>query len=439
MKADLAVLKDRSVLTFFSARSVSLLGNAIAPVAIAFAVLDLPGGTATTLGLVLTARLATQVLFLLFGGVIADRVPRNRVMVGADLAAGLAQGTVAVLFITGTATPAVVAALATVNGAATAMFQPASRGLLPRLVSGPRLQSANALLRLSMNTGSILGASLAGVLVAVVGPGPTLAVDAASFLVSAALLATIRLDRGAAVPSGATVLSQLRDGWREFRSNQWICAMVVQLAFANICIAGGFVVLGPVVAKAHLGGAPAWGLILTAQAIGFVTGSVLAIRLRPRYPVRAAAVLTAGFAPPFFLLAGPAPVVAIAVSMFVTGICIDVYQVLLETAIQKNVPEESLSRVMSYESMGSFLFIPLGLAVAGPIAQAAGMGRTLTGAGVLIVVSAAAVLLLPAVRRVRDETGRGDPEEEPVDRPGDRAPVAVPAAADEPIAGGTQP
>jgi hypothetical protein len=418
MIADLAVLRDRPVLLLFSARSVSLLGNAIAPVALAFTVLEMPGGSATSLGVVLTARLAAQVLFVLVGGVVADRWPRTRVMVGADLTAGLAQAVVAVLVITANADLAALVVLSVVSGAAAAVFEPASRSVMPQLVRGEGLQSANALLQLSMRAGSIVGAAVAGVLVATIGTGPTLAVDAATFALSALLLAGIRLPAAAARSSGTSVLAQLRAGWREFASRQWVWVMVAQLSFVNVLLAGTFYVLGPVVAQQSLGGAAAWGAVLTAQAVGFVTGSVLAVRLRPRYPTRLAALLTAGFPLPLFLLAAQAPLVAIALFAFAAGVCIDVYEVVLDTALQRNVPDEALARVMSYEAVGSFAFVPLGLAVAGPISAVAGVGPTLVGAGVLIAAAGPLVLLLPAVRAVRAEpAGHAEPADPAMPRP----------------------
>jgi predicted MFS family arabinose efflux permease len=402
LSSNLWVLRDRSVLCLLSARSVSLLGNAIAPVALAFTVLELPDGSATGLGLVLTARLASQVVFVLLGGVVADRWPKYRVMVGADVVAGLAQGAAAALVITEHASTLSLALLACVNGAAAALFEPASRSVMPQLVSGDVLQSANGLLQLAMRGGNIIGAAVAGILVALVGAGPTLAIDAASFLVSAALLLGIRLKSTPSAETSASLVRELRDGWKEFTARQWVWLMVAQLCFVNVLLAGGFYVLGPVVAKDHLGGAPAWSLILTAQAIGYVVGSTTAVRLRTRRPIRLAALLTMGFPLPLFLLAAEAPVAAVAVLAFAAGVCIDVYEVLLDTALQKNVPEEKLARVMSYEAVGSFAFVPLGLALAGPASAALGVGPALVWAGVLIVLAGPLVLLLPSVRAVDD-------------------------------------
>jgi MFS-type transporter involved in bile tolerance (Atg22 family) len=410
MLSDFTVLRDPSVLALLSARSISLLGNAIMPIALAFAILGMPGGSATVLGLVLATRMLTQLAFVLLGGVIADRLPKQRVMVGADLAAGIVQGLVATLIVLGEATPAILAVLAALSGAAAALFEPASRSVMPRLVDGDALQSANALLKLSMRGGSILGAALAGVMIAVVGPGYTLAVDAGTFLVSAVLLAGVRAPAAVRTGPSRTLLAQLREGWQEFTARQWVWVMVAQLAFVNVLLAGGFYVLGPVVARDSLGGAPGWSAVLTTQTIGFVLGTVVAMRFRPAYPVRVAAVLTMIFPLSLFFLAGHAPLVAVAAATFAAAICIDVYEVMLDTAMQQHIPPEALSRVMSYESLGSFAFVPLGAAIAGPISGALGVGPTLTWAGVLIVASGPLVLLLPSVRAVRPRVEVTDSE-----------------------------
>jgi len=397
-----AVLRDRSVLALLSARSFSLIGNAMAPVALAFAVLRMPGGSATALGLVLTARMAAQVLFVLFGGVLADRLPRNKVMLSADIAAGVTQTAVGVLVITHAANVGILALLAVANGAAAALFEPASRSLMPKLVTGDALQSANALLQLSIRGGTILGAALAGVLVALVGPGPTIVADAGTFFVSATLLAGIRAVRAnTETGGGPRLVAQLHAGWREFTARRWVLAMVAQLAFVNVCLAGSFYVLGPTVANAHLGGAPAWAAILTVQAIGFVAGSTVAIKLRPGRPVLVAALMMSGFALPLFFLASYGPLAAIIGAAFAAAICIDIYEVLFDTTLQRHVPEEALSRVVSYESMASFAFVPFGLAIAGPISAAIGVRQTLLGAAVLIVLAGPVILMVPSVRAIR--------------------------------------
>ncbi len=395
----LSALGNRSFRFLFAARTVSVLGNAMAPIALAFAVLALHGATAATLGLVLFGRAVAEVVFLMVAGVVADRLPRYKVMVAADLVAGGVQVAVAVLFLTGSAHVGTVVALEAVNGAATAFFFPASTGLVPQVVPVGLLQSANAVLRLSINSSTIVGAAIAGALVATVGPGWALLVDALSFFVSAALLSGIRTDHTArAEPS--SMLADLRHGWREFASRQWVWVIVVQFSIINACFAGCLGVLGPIVAKKHLGGAPAWSAIIASVSVGLLVGSVLALRIRPTHPMRIATLSTFAFATLPLLMAGPAPLWVMTVAGFAVGICSDIFGVLWDTGLQTLVPQESLSRVSSYDALGSFALGPIGLATVGPVADAIGIRETLIGAGVLTVLCCSAALLSPQVRDV---------------------------------------
>jgi len=275
--------------------------------------------------------------------------------------------------------------------------------VVPQLIPADQLQPGNALLRLSRNSASIAGAALAGVLLAVAAPGWALACDAVSFLISAALLTRV----GAHVtPAGAgrgdmggspALLTDLREGWREFRARAWVWLPVAQFTMVNGCFAVIWV-LGPVVARQDLGGAPAWAAVLTANAVGLAGGSLLALRLRPARPLRVACAATFGFLPPFFLLAASAPVWLIAASMLVNGVCVDVFEVLWDTSLQRHVPPGLLSRITSYDLLGSFALGPLGLALAGPAAAAAGLAATLTGAGVLLAAASVVPLLSREVR-----------------------------------------
>ncbi|WP_214416587.1 MFS transporter [Sphaerisporangium fuscum] len=409
MRQDLLVLRHRPFLFLFLARTVSLFGNAIAPVALAFAVLGLPGGSATDLGLILGARAVAQIAFLLFGGVLADRLPRHRLMVGADVAAGLAQGGAALLFVGHIASLGPLMALSALNGAASALFLPASQGLLPQVIPAGRLQPANALLRMSMNAANLGGATVSAVLVATIGPGWSLAADAATFLVSAALLAGVRVQERATPGWKTTVIGDLRSGWREFASRQWLWVIVVQFSVGIACYSGAVQVLGPAVGKDHLGGAPVWAAILTANSAGLVAGSLLAIRLRPRYPMRAATYATFGFAaPPLLLAVSAAPAWLVGASMFVNGLCTTVFGVLWDTGLQTHVPREALSRVSSYDALGSFCLGPVGIVVAGPLAEAVGTSTALVVFGVTLAASSAVTVMVPSVRHLRAAPSEAD-------------------------------
>lgn len=423
MRESFGVLGHRPFRLLFLARTASLLGSAMAPIALAFAVLDSRGGSATALGLVLAGRSAAQVLFVLFGGVLADRLPRLRLMVASDLLAFAGQGAIAALVLTASTSLPALVLLNVLAGAAAALFQPAARGLVQQIVPRADLQGANSLLRLSQNATSVGGIALGGVLVATIGGGWGLAVDAGTFLVSAALLSAVRVaDLTRAVRT--TMLADLRSGWREFTSMRWVVLVVVQFAFVNMCFTT-VNVLGPVLAKQRMGGPAAWAEISVSMAVGMVAGSLVAMRVRSRRPIRTAVLATFGFLPPFALLGLGAPVWLIALSMFVNGVCVDVFEVLWDTTLAQHVSQESISRIASYDMVASFALGPVGLVLVGPVSAAAGVTTTILAAGALMTVVTVATFAAKAVRRV-PSLERG-PEEEAVAQPQAGPPVARPA------------
>ena len=401
MQRDLAILRQHAFRHIFAARAVSLLGTSMAPVALAFAVLGQPGGSAARLGTVLAGRSIAQIVFLLFGGALADRFPRYRIMVGSDLLAFAAQATIAALFIVRTAPLGLLAGLSVLNGAANALFLPASRGLIPQIVSASQLRSANALFRLSENSAALVGAAISGAVIVAVGAGWALGIDAATFAISAVLVLTSGAPRSGHDRQRATLFSDLREGWQEFRSRTWVWVIVTQFAVVNLCFSPCIFVLGPVVARQHWGGPLAWSVIVTANAAGLIAGSVAALRLRPAFPLLVATLVTFGFLPPFFLLAARAPVWLMACSMLVNGLAVDVFEVLWMTALAEYIPAAKLSRVTSYDALGSFALGPLGLLLIGPVAAAAGVERTLIAAGLLVAAANIAALSTRSVRTLR--------------------------------------
>jgi MFS family permease len=392
-------LRNRDFRFLFLGRTVTVFGGSIAAVALAFAVLDI-GGSATSLGVVLAARSVPQVFFILVGGVVADRLPRHRVMVASDLLSGAAQATTAALVITGAAEIWHLVALQAAGGTAIAFFFPAAQGIVPQTVTPSLLQQANATLRLGAHSSVISGAAAAGVLVAAFGSGWALAIDAGTFLASAALVSRIRL-RASERLAGGTMLRELREGWDEFRSRTWLWAIVVQFAFVNAFGGGAWFVLGPVVSKADLGGATAWGVILACSNAGFVLGGLITLRYRPERPLLVATLAILLMVPPWLLLAGPAPTVAIAAAAVVAGMGIELFGVFWDLSMQQNIPAEKLSRVYAYDALGSFVFIPLGYSAMGPIAEAIGIRETLFLASAIAVASTLAVLAVPDVRNLR--------------------------------------
>ncbi|MGW4869721.1 MFS transporter [Streptomyces chartreusis] len=389
---------DQQFLLLVSARTISVLGNGFARVALAFGVLALPGATPGRLSLVVACQALPQLVFILIGGVIADRMSRARLMVVADIVGAAAYAGLAGLVLSGHAPLILMCVLAVVAGTATALFSPAMAGLVPLVVEEDRLQQANGLLRVCTNSSLLLGLTLSGVAVAWIGAGWALALNAASFVVSAFLTTRLRVPGRAA--KGSSGWDDLKEGWREFTSRQWLWVVVAQYAVVVAALNANVGVLGPLVAEEDLGGATAWSVIVAAQALGTIAGAGLAARFQVNRPILVAVLATFPAALPIALLAASAPVWLIAVSMFGSGITSDVFGVLWSTTIQREVPEEALSRVSSYDWFGSLAFAPLGLLVAGPVADAIGTQQALAGCAAVIALATCVALFSPQVRKL---------------------------------------
>ena len=376
---------------------MSLFGDALTGVALAFAVLDLTGSP-TDLGYVFAAKTVPLVTFLLVGGVFADRLPRRAVMLAADVVRLGTQGSVALLVLTHHAQLWELVILQALSGTATAFFNPASTGLTPLTVSPERLQQANALRGLAIASTGIVGSALSGVLVATVGPGWALAIDAASFGVSATFLAQLRLPPHVTLPP-QSFLADLRDGWREVVARTWVWVVIVGAALGNLT-SSIFVVLGAVISKADLGGPGAWAAIVTSLGVGALVGGFVALRIHVRHPLFFGSAMLAWFAVPIALLALRAPVVAICAGAFCSGAGNMISNSLWETTLQQHVPAAALSRVSAYDWFGSLAFQPLGLVLAGPAAAAIGASATLWVAAALSLAMTTTMLATPSVRRL---------------------------------------
>ena len=396
--ARLGALEQREFRLLWLGQAASALGSSLVPVALAFAVLELTG-SASALGLVLAAALVSRVVLLLVGGVVADRLPRQKVMLGADLLRTASQGLIAGLLITGHARVWELVVLIGLFGAGDAFFAPASTGLIPETVRAERLQQANALMSLSRSVALVAGPTISGLLVAGVGSGWVFAIDAATFAVSSGSLARLRLPRSSEVLR-ATVLVELRDGWREVRSRTWVWATVVRFSISNLAIAPLFV-LGPFVAEESLGGATAWGLIGTAGGIGAVLGDAAALRLRPGRPLLVGGLAASLWALEPALLARPFPTAVIAVAAALGFGGSGFSNALWFTALQERIPRQALSRVSSYDWLGSIAFQPAGFALAGPLAGGIGVPATLLGSAAVQASACVAVSLSSSVRGLR--------------------------------------
>jgi predicted MFS family arabinose efflux permease len=397
--ADLVRHRDFCWLT--AGRTVSFLGNGMAPIALAFAVLDL-SGSAADLGLVVAARAVANVVLLLAGGVLADRLPRALLLQGSSIAAGMSQALVASLVLTGTASVALLVALSAINGAAAAVFVPASSALTPQTVPAEHLRAANAASRMTRNFAMIVGGSMAGALVAVVSPGWGIAVDAFSFLLAALCFRRVRVPEPAREPSH--LLADLREGWTEFTSRTWLWVIVAQFLFVNAVNAGGLQVLGPAIADATFG-RTSWGLALAAETVGAVAGGLLAARWLPRRALGYGVALVTLEAVPLLALAVAPGTVVMVMSLALTGFTMEQAGIAWDLSLQEHVPPDRLARVYAYDAVGSFVAIPLGQLVAGPAAAAFGAGPTLIAGAAITLAATFAALSSRSVRTI----GTGTP------------------------------
>jgi hypothetical protein len=398
-----AALRAPDFRLLFFGRTVSMFGSAMAPVALAFAILTTLHGRATDVGYVLAARQIPVIVLLLVGGVWGDRLPRHHVMVVSNAISGTSQAAVAALLLSGHARLWELGALAAVNGASSAFFVPASSGVIPQIVETQLLQPANALLRLSMNATNIVGAAIGGVLVAVTNPGTAIAIDAGTFTFAALMFTRMRLPAGLRV-EGSTVLHELREGWHDFWSRTWLWAIVLQFSVVLAALTGTTMVLGPAVAKSHLGGAAAWGAILTAQSVGLVLSGALMLRWRPHRMLRVATLAMIPTAVLPLALARPEPLVVIIAASFAGGVCLEIFGVMWQTTMQQEIPPHMLSRLTSYDALGSWALMPLGLVAAGPIAAVIGDQTSFVGAAAIDVGAALLVLLSRDVRQLSRRT-----------------------------------
>lgn len=394
-----AILRERPFRLLFSAQTASVVGDNFTTVALPFAVLDLTG-SASDLGIVLAARTTALMALLLVGGVWADRLSRRRVMVWSNLVRCASQVLLGTLLLAGVAQLWHLVALFALHGAATAFFLPASNGLLPEIVSAGQLQRANALTSVSESAGAIVGPALAGALVVATSPGWAIGIDALTFLLSATLL--LRLEPSAPPPKAPRAfLRELTAGWGEVRARTWLWASLLHFALFQATVLSAFYVLAPLVAHESLGGAAAWGTILTATGVGSVLGGFFAMRFHSRRPLASAYVVSLGVLPGLELLGLGAPLWMLAGSQMLAGAALALAATLWDTVQQRHIPMRALSRVGAYDWMATLALRPVGLAVAGPMVAAMGVRATLAWAGLLVALSTVVLLSLPCVRHLK--------------------------------------
>jgi len=389
-------------ISLISSRFISNVGNGLSPIALAYGVLGLSGSTASDLSLVMTARIAPMILFMLFGGVIGDRFKRNRIVGGADIVGSLFAAVIAISFIGGFASVPLLCLMGGLFGVSAALWWPAMSGVLPDILPKESLQKGNAVVGLMNNFGFVVGALIGGTVVTLYGSGWALLVDALTFLIAGLLVWRINLPP-MPIREKNSMLHDLRTGWIEFVSRSWVVAVVIGFTFINLCFEATISVLGPLAFNTGGHGPRNWSLNLAAITAGMIAGGIISLKIHFSHPL-VAGMLAIALTSSWNLVIGlglALPVVL--VTAFIAGIAVEIFGVVWGTSMQTNIPEESYSRVVSYDALGSYALAPIGIAVAGPLAEWIGTSHTLYAAAAITLVAALTPLTLKSVRGLQNQ------------------------------------
>ncbi|WP_136033957.1 MFS transporter [Microbacterium sp. PF5] len=395
----LAAMQDRNFRWFFLARAITMITGSMSSIALAFAVLEIDND-ARSLSIVLAAFTVSNIVFVLFGGVIADRLPRALIIQSCYVVDILSIGAMAALLFTGTATVPLLAILSVVNGASTAFVLPAMQGIIPQLTTPEHLQQANAMLSFVRSAVTIGGPVIAGVVVAAAGPAWAMVVQAAGWLVAIPVLALVKLPPPAA-EGGTTMFHDLRIGWHEFWSRSWLWTIVLAFMIMNAIHVGAWGVVGPYIAKNDDRlGITGWGWVLSAEGVGVLLMTLLLMWVPLRRPLRYGMIGMAAFAIPLTVLGVHPGVVLLAMAAFLAGAGAEVFATGWNLAMMENVPGEKLSRVASYDMLGSFVVMPIGTLVYGWLITQADPATVLIASGAVYGTIALATLAVPSVWRM---------------------------------------
>ena len=394
------MLSDRAFSLYLIGQTTSGAGSALSSVALVFAVLSI-SRSASSVGLVLLATRLPGIALSLAGGIVADRRSRRALAVTADTVRAAAQAVTSGLLLTGRASVSEIAALQLIAGSASAIFNPAANALLAGVAPRGRIRQATSLLGITTAITQTAGLAISGVLVAVAGPGISLAIDAATFAVSSltlALIPAIRIPRPAPGAGARSTFQDLREGWTLFGEHRWMTIYAVHETVINILVLSPFFVLGPVIAKAHLGGAPAWSAVALGYVVGTLIASNITYRWAPQRPVLAALLIDVALAPMVALIGTAAAIWFIVPAAMLAGAATTIYNTLLGAAVQANLPNHTLGRATAVIAIGSTTLVPLGMGLAGIAAGALGASTVMLGGASIVILATATCLLFPATR-----------------------------------------
>ena len=407
------IIALKHVRKLLAARLISNFGNGLAPIALAFGVLDLPGATAKTLSIVVFAQMFPMVAFMLIGGVIADRFPKALMVGASDIALSLFVICNGIMFLTGTVSVTSLVVVGVVSGFLHALWWPAMSALPTEIVAENQLQSINSVVGISANVTNILGTVTGGIIVAAIGSGWAIVLDGFTFLVAGILVIQMRSfgKRRESNESSPSVIQDLRAGWKEFSSRSWVVAVVLGYSVIAMLMESIFTVVGPAHAKAHLGGPKPWSWLLASMTIGMLVAVAVTLKVRPKRPIFAGVSIQFLVGLWWISMGYSENILLLMICALGAGFAMDFFMVLWMTALQTQIPKESLSRVNSYDAFGSLILAPLGIIVAGPLVTKFGTITVLHFYTAAFFVVLTAILCVPSVRSL--------PNNEPVNQTAD--------------------
>jgi MFS family permease len=383
-------------------RFISNVGNGVSPIALAYGVLSLPNATGKDLSIVMAARFVPLLAFMLFGGVIADRFQRNRLVGGSDMLGSFLAAVSAISLIAGFSSTWLLALMGGLFGILNAIWWPAMSGVLPEILPKEKLQEGNAVIGLLTNLGYIIGTLGGGILVSSVGAGWGLLVDAISFFIAGVIVWNLPI-LGKLKEKSPGIIHDLVVGWKEFISRSWVIAMVLTFALINMAFESMLSVLGPLNFSDPTTGPKQWSYNLAGLSVGMLLGGIWVLKIKIGRPLYLAMVLIALSAVWDYALAFDLPMAFSVLAAVFSGISLEIFMVTWNTSLQSHVPEESYSRVSSYDTLGSFGIAPLGIVIAGPLAMHFGVNTILFITGTTTLVASIASLLVPSVRNLRND------------------------------------
>jgi MFS family permease len=382
-----------------AARFISNIGNGMSPIALAYGVLSIDGSDGGDLSLVMSARFFPLVIFMLFGGVFADRFPRNRIVGGSDVIGSFLAGTSALSFIFGFPHVWILVVMGGLFGVLNALWWPAMSGILPEILPREKLQEGNAVIGLMSNVGYISGTLIGGILVATFNPGWALLIDAISFFIVGVMVWNLSIaEKERELSKG--ILHDLIVGWREFVSRSWVVTMVVAFAIINLAFESMLQVLGPLNFADPETGPRYWSFNLAGMTAGMMLGGLIVLKMKFKRPLKISMILIAVSVMWDFALAFDLPIFLTVLAALFSGLTIEFFMVTWNTSLQSHVPEESYSRVSAYDALGSYGIAPIGIVIAGPLAAQFGVNAILFATGTLTFVAACASLTVKSVRNL---------------------------------------